>query len=111
MKKRRLLGWGLLAAGAGAGITLYLKEKLKDDEFKSELKQKGQTGLNMALAGLNTVLPKLPVPYAEDYVGENFFAGHEEFRNTGVRGGKWRLGYARASLLPVDYENNDYYLG
>lgn len=111
MKKRRLLGWGLLAAGAGAGITLYLKEKLKDDELKSELKQKGQTGLNMALAGLNTVLPKLPVPYAEDYVGENFFAGHEEFRNTGVRGGKWRLGYARASLLPVDYENNDYYLG
>ncbi len=108
--KKALLGLAAVAA-AGAGAALYVKEKLKDDAFKSELKVKAAGGLNKALEGINTVLPKLPWPTMEEFISQNFYAGHAEFRDTGVRGGKWRFGYGRESLLPVDYANTDYYLG
>jgi len=112
MKKTKAIILGLAsAAAAGAGAAFYIKEKLKDDEFKSAMKVKGAYGLSKALEGVNSVLPKLPWPYIDDFISENFYEGHTEFRDTGVRGGKWRLGYGRESLLPVDYTKKDYYLG
>lgn len=111
MKKSKAIALGLASASAIAGLAYYVKEKLKEDEFKGKLKATAGNGLNKVLEGIDTVLPKLPWPYMDDYVSENFYEGHETFRDTSVRGAKWQLGYARASLMPVDYEHKDYYLG
>ncbi|MEI6579760.1 MAG: hypothetical protein WCN92_09910, partial [Eubacteriales bacterium] len=109
MKKSKAIALGLASvAAAGAGVALYMKEKLKDDEFKSKLKVTAGNSLNKVLEGVDTVLPKLPWPFIEDYVSENFYEGHAEFRDTSVKGAKWKLGYARASLLPVDYTNKNF---
>ncbi len=111
MKKSKVFALGLALAAASAGLTYYVKDKLKDDEFTGKLKQSAGKGVNSILEGINTVLPKIPWPYIEDYVSENFYKGHETFRDSSVRGSKWSLGYARASLAPADYMNKDYYLG
>jgi hypothetical protein len=112
MKKSKAILWGLAStAAAGTGLAYYLKAKMKDDDFNSKAKQNGAIALAKALEGLNTVLPKLPWPSIEDYASENFYEGHTEFRDTSVRGAKWRLGYARASIAPDDFMLKDYYLG
>lgn len=115
MKKRKksksiLLGLASTAA-AGAGLAYLLKVKMEDDAFKGKVKQSGAAALFKTLEGINAVLPKLPWPSIEDYVSENFYEGHTEFRDTSVRGAKWKFGYARASLTPDDYLLKDYYLG
>ncbi|NLX92694.1 MAG: hypothetical protein GXZ02_02310 [Clostridiales bacterium] len=115
MKKRKksksiLLGLASTAA-AGAGLAYLLKVKMEDDAFKGKVKQSGAAALFKTLEGINAVLPKLPRPSIEEYVSENFYEGHAEFRDTSVRGAKWKFGYARASLTPDDYLLKDYYLG
>lgn len=115
MKKRKksksiLLGLASTAA-AGAGLAYLLKVKMEDDAFKGKVKQSGAAALFKTLEGINAVLPKLPWPSIEDYVSENFYEGHTEFRDTSVRGAKWKFGYARVSLTPDDYLLKDYYLG
>lgn len=108
--KSRLLKLATVSA-AGVGLAYFLKMKMRDDAFKSNLKKGGADALFKSLEGLNAVLPKLPRPDIEEYVSEDFYEGHSEFRDTSVRGAKWKLGYARASLTPDDYLLKDYYLG
>lgn len=111
MKKSKLIGLGLAGAAAGAGLAYFFKVKMKDEEFQKKLKHLGGDGINKVFEGIDNVLPKLPWPYIEDYVSEHFYEGHDAFRDTSVRGSKWSLGYARASLLPIDYTAKNYYLG
>ncbi len=112
MKKAKKAVLGLAAAAAaGAGLVYLFKEKMKEEVFKEKVMEKAGTGLGKTIGGINAVLPKLPWPSIEDYVSENFYEGTAEFRDTGIRGGRWKLGYARASLLPVAYNEKDYYLG
>lgn len=112
MKKSKSIFLKLATAtAAGAGLAYFLKMKMRDDAFKDNLKKSGADALFKSLEGLNAVLPKLPRPDIEEYVSENFYEGHSEFRDTSVRGAKWKLGYARASLTPDDYLLKDYYLG
>ena len=99
------------ATAAGAGLAYFLKAKTQDEEFKLKVKQTSAGALSKSLEGLNTVLPTQPWPHIEEYVSENFYQGHEKFRDTSKRGSKWQIGYAKASLAPDDYLLKDYYLG
>lgn len=111
-KKTRAVLFSLgTAAAAGAGTVLWVKEKMKDPQFNSQVKRKAEVGLKKALYGLNSVLPQYPRPYKDDYISENFYEGHELFRDTSVRGAKWQMGYGREVLTPDDYLDKDYYLG
>lgn len=111
MKQSKSIFFKLAAAtAAGAGLACFLKAKIQDEAFKSKLKQGGATALFKTLEGINAVLPRLPWPFIEEYVSENFYEGHADFRDTSVRGAKWKFGYARVSLTPDDYLLKDYYL-
>ena len=111
MKKSKAITFGLASAATAAGLAYYVKEKLHDDDFKDRLKTVAGDGLSKVLEGVDTLLPKLPWPDIDDYTSENFYAGHEKFNDASVKGAKWQLGYARASLVPSDFESKDYYLG
>ncbi|NLP47705.1 MAG: hypothetical protein GX345_02045 [Clostridiales bacterium] len=113
MKKKTkalLFGLGGIAA-AGTAWSIWFKEKMKDPEFNSRVKHKGEAGLKRALLGLNNILPDFPHPSKDEFVSHDFYRGHEEFRDTSKRGSKWKMGYGRYVLTPDDYLEKDYYLG
>lgn len=65
------------------------------------------------LAAVGKLAHKLPEPNfgdISDYESRNFYPGHSEFATSGKRGARWRLGYARRSLVPDDYNQKDYYI-
>lgn len=66
-----------------------------------------------ALVGtINILVPDSPkFVQVKDRVLENFYEGTETWDDEAKADAKWQLGYAKASLVPSDWETKDYYLG
>lgn len=47
----------------------------------------------------------------KDRVVENFYEGTETWEDEAKADAQWKLGHAKASLVPSDWESKDYYLG
>lgn len=47
----------------------------------------------------------------KDRVVENFYEGTETWEDEAKADAQWKLGHAKASLVPLDWETKDYYLG
>lgn len=64
------------------------------------------------VGGLNFIVPdsKNFVKVSERSL-ENFYTGTGEFKDKAEAGAKWSLGYAKASLVPDDWQTHTYYLG
>lgn len=64
------------------------------------------------VGGINFIVPdsKNFVKVSERSL-ENFYEGTGEFKDEAEAGAKWSLGYAKASLVPDDWQTHTYYLG
>lgn len=110
-KKAAVAGITAVAAAAALAAAEFKRLKSRDKDLKKAVKLEEADAISAAFKGLGKLFPAGKVPNIEDYVSENFYQGHETFRDTGVRGGKWRLGYARVDITPDDYTEKNYYLG
>lgn len=64
------------------------------------------------VGGLNAIVPdSKDFVKVEDRVVENFYEGTETWEDEAKADAKWKLGHAKASLVPSDWETKDYYLG
>ena len=66
-----------------------------------------------ALVGtINFIVPDSPkFVQVKDRVVENFYEGTETWKKEAKADAQWKLGYAKTSLVPSDWETKDYYLG
>ncbi len=66
-----------------------------------------------ALVGaINIIVPDSPkFVQVKDRVVENFYEGTETWEKEAKADAQWKLGHAKASLVPDDYKTKDYYLG
>lgn len=109
MKKRSLIPFAVLAAAAGAGAAV--SRKLKTDKaFRRDFDDAVGKGILAAVGKLAHKLPEPNFGDISDYESRDFYPGHSEFATSGKRGARWRLGYARRSLVPDDYNQKDYYI-
>lgn len=109
MKKSKAF---LLAAGsavAGAVAAIKIKESLETEDGKRKQYDFTDKGISTLLKGIGAVLPKMQYPGVEEYEPDNTFCGHSSFLGEN-EGGKWRLGYAKVSLVPDDYSMKKYYI-
>ena len=109
MKKRSLIPFAVLAAAAGAGAAVGRKLKT-DKAFRRDFDDAVGKGILAAVGKLAHKLPEPNFGDISDYESRNFYPGHSEFATSGKRGARWRLGYARRSLVPDDYNQKDYYI-
>lgn len=109
MKKRRLIPFAVLAAAAGAGAAVGRKLKT-DKAFRRDFDDAVGKGILAAVGKLANKLPEPNFGDISDYESRDFYPGHSEFATSGKRGARWRLGYARRSLVPNDYNQKDYYI-
>lgn len=109
MKKRSLIPFAVLAAAAGAGAAVGRKLKT-DKAFRRDFDDAMGKGILAAAGKLADKLPEPNFGDISDYESRDFYPGHSEFATSGKRGARWRLGYARRSLVPDDYNQKDYYI-
>lgn len=109
MKKRSLIPFAVLAAAAGAGAAVGRKLKT-DKAFRRDFDDAVGKGILAAVGKLAHKLPEPNFGDISDYESRDFYPGHSEFATSGKRGARWRLGYARRSLVPNDYNQKDYYI-
>lgn len=109
MKKRSLIPFAVLAAAAGAGAAVGRKLKT-DKAFRCDFDDAVGKGILAAVGKLAHKLPEPNFGDISDYESRDFYPGHSEFATSGKRGARWRLGYARRSLVPDDYNQKDYYI-
>ena len=109
MKKRSLIPFAVLAAAAGAGAAVGRKLKT-DKAFRRDFDDAVGKGILAAVGKLAHKLPEPNFGDISDYESRDFYPGHSEFATSGKRGARWRLGYARRSLVPDDYNQKDYYI-
>lgn len=109
MKKRSLIPFAVLAAAAGAGAAVGRKLKT-DKAFRHDFDDAVGKGILAAVGKLAHKLPEPNFGDISDYESRDFYPGHSEFATSGKRGARWRLGYARRSLVPDDYNQKDYYI-
>jgi hypothetical protein len=109
MKKRSLIPFAVLAAAAGAGAAVGRKLKT-DKAFRRDFDDAVGKGILAAVGKLADKLPEPNFGDISDYESRDFYPGHSEFATSGKRGARWRLGYARRSLVPDDYNQKDYYI-
>lgn len=95
------------AVGAGAAVRYRFKS---DADFRRNTEELAGRAVNGIVKGISDSLPNPELPDISEYKSENFYSGHSEFRDSGKRGARWRLGYARRSLVPEDYLSHDYYI-
>lgn len=61
---------------------------------------------------INILVPDSPkFVQVKDRVVENFYEGTETWEDEAKADAQWKLGYAKASLVPDDWQEKDYYLG
>ncbi|MBO5410594.1 MAG: hypothetical protein J6A60_04985, partial [Clostridia bacterium] len=71
-----------------------------------------ETIFTVLVGGLNLIVPdSKEFVQVKDRVVENFYDGTDEFIDEAEEDAKWKLGHAKASLVPSDWETKDYYLG
>lgn len=109
MKKHSLIPFAVLAAAAGAGAAVGRKLKT-DKAFRRDFDDAVGKGILAAVGKLAHKLPEPNFGDISDYESRDFYPGHSEFATSGKRGARWRLGYARRSLVPNDYNQKDYYI-
>lgn len=109
MKKRSLIPFAVLAAAAGAGAAVGRKLKT-DRACRRDFDDAVGKGILAAVGKLAHKLPEPNFGDISDYESRDFYPGHSEFATSGKRGARWRLGYARRSLVPDDYNQKDYYI-
>lgn len=109
MKKRSLIPFAVLAAAAGAGAAVGRKLKT-DRACRRDFDDAVGKGILAAVGKLADKLPEPNFGDISDYESRDFYPGHSEFATSGKRGARWRLGYARRSLVPDDYNQKDYYI-
>lgn len=64
------------------------------------------------ISGINFIVPdSKDFVDVDDRVVENFYAGTESFIDEPAENASWKLGHAKASLVPSDWKTKDYYLG
>lgn len=64
------------------------------------------------LTGLNAIVPdNKNFVNVSDYKNEYFYEGTDTMLDAPSANAAWHLGYAKASLVPADWQTKDYYLG
>lgn len=97
-----------VVAGAGATAVSLTKKALKKPENKRKLYDLADGAIGAVTNGLATAIPSTNYERIEFYGSEGFMPGDEEFTTT--PGSGWRLGCAKASILPDDVGENEYYI-
>lgn len=105
-----ILAFSLIFGGASAMGTAYAAD------VKDTLTKVGITAVDAVvttlISGINLLVPDSAefVKVADREV-ENFYSGTETWLNEPAANAEWKLGHAKASLVPNDWETKDYYLG
>ncbi len=95
----------------GAGVAVVKAAQKKNKPIKNLLiEDYAEKAVDTLLAGMTLALPDPYWPEVGQYVSENFYEGSDIFRNESKRGAKWKLGYARNSLVPDDYLVRQYFI-
>ncbi|MBR3780125.1 MAG: hypothetical protein IKK63_02855 [Clostridia bacterium] len=95
----------------GSSVTSYAAA-----DFTKTLENFGlsivETIFTTLVGAINFIVPDSPkFVKVKDRVIENFYEGTETWEKETKKGAQWKLGYAKASLVPSDWETKDYYLG
>ncbi len=71
-----------------------------------------ETIFTALVGGLNLIVPdSSKFVKVKDRVVENFYEGTETWEKETAENAQWKLGHAKASLVPDDWQTKDYYLG
>ncbi len=71
-----------------------------------------ETIFTTLVGAINFIVPDSPkFVKVKDRVIENFYEGTETWEEEAKADAQWKLGHAKASLVPNDWETKDYYLG
>ncbi|MBQ8762543.1 MAG: hypothetical protein IJZ07_00375 [Clostridia bacterium] len=71
-----------------------------------------ETIFTTLVGAINIIVPDSPkFVQVKDRVLENFYEGTETWAEDAEEDAKWKLGHAKASLVPDDWQTKDYYLG
>ncbi|MBR3819277.1 MAG: hypothetical protein IKJ41_09050 [Clostridia bacterium] len=95
----------------GSSVTSYAAA-----DFTKTLENFGlsivETIFTTLVGAINFIVPDSPkFIQVKDRVIENFYEGTETWEKEAKADAQWKLGYAKASLVPSDWETKDYYLG
>ncbi len=64
------------------------------------------------VGAINAIVPDSPnFVKVKDRIVENLYEGTETWEDEAKADAQWKLGHAKASLVPSDWETKDYYLG
>lgn len=100
----------LAAVGAGAAAVAAKAKKENMDFRRLVVEEGGDKAIGAVLGAVSAALPTPKWDKLSDYESRDFFSGQSELVQKASRGCKWRLGYARESLVPEDYLINKYYI-
>ena len=94
----------------GSSVTGYAADITKSlENFGLSIVETIFTAL---VGGLNLIVPdSKDFVKVKDRVVENFYEGTETWENETAENAQWKLGHAKASLVPDDWQEKDYYLG
>ena len=68
--------------------------------------------LSTIVGALNTIVPDTKeISKMKDYNDDYFFSGTETMLEEADDEAKWKLGFAKASIVPEDWQTKEYYLG
>ncbi len=71
-----------------------------------------ETIFTTLVGAINFIVPDSPkFVQVKDRVVENFYEGTETWEKEAKADAQWKLGHAKASLVPDDWQEKDYYLG
>ncbi len=94
----------------GSSVTSYAADITKTlENFGLSIVETIFTAL---VGGINLIVPdSSKFVKVKDRVVENFYEGTETWEEEAKADAQWKLGHAKASLVPDDWQEKDYYLG
>ena len=86
------------------------------ENLDPRIKQGGLSLMEGVITGVlnaaqKAVPDRMEAQSPEAFQSNNFYQGTASFLKTPAQNAAWSLGYARASLVPADWQEHDYYLG